>query len=825
MRLALRLFWRDLRAGELTLLLAAVVLAVSVVTSISIFAERMRSTLVTEAGTVLAADLALQGSQPAADQWRQWAGALGIEQADVVSFAAMLFAEGGQQLASVRAVSATYPLKGRVQVAEAPFGVPVEVATGPAVGEIWIASRLFPMLDVTLGDRIGIGQTELVVTRALIAEPDQTTSLFNVEPRALMHADDLAATAAVQVGSRVTYRWLLAGPEAALQSLRTDIGADYQPHLRWREARRANDTIAVALDRAERFLLLAGSLAVLLAGLALALAAQRYATRHVDGVAVMKTLGFTPNQILRIYGVGLLCLAVLGVGLGLAIGEGLHQALLWALRDLLPAQIAPATWLSYGMGALTGFIALLGFAWPPFFQLRQVPPVRVLRSDTYQQGRWYWQVWGVLGVVLLLWVYSQSLVLTLVLMFGGGICIVGSTVLAQGLIAGLRRVGARLGRAWRFGLANLQRQRRQSGLQVVIFAVVLMLMFTLTLVRTSLLTQWQQQLPEDVPNHFVYNVFDAERTELQAWLDQYASNASPLYPVTRGRLQRVNESTVDALSEGLPDRGNLTRELNMTWTPDLAPDNELVAGSWWSDYGQGDLQVSVEQDFAQSLAITLGDTLYFSVGGFSVAAEVTSIRTLDWSSFHPNFYMIFNQPLAASEGAFYLVSFHLPAADKANLNRLIRAIPTAAVLEVDGIISQVQDIVRQVTLAIELMLVMILLAGLLVLLAGVQSSLDQRLREGALMRTLGARQSLLRQALWIEFGTLGAMAGILGAAGTEVILFYLQTQLFDLPAQWHPLLWALAPVLGGVFIGSVGVVATRSVLRVPPLQILRHWLA
>lgn len=825
MSLAFRFFWRDFKAGELTLLLAAVVLAVSVVTSISIFAERMRSTLVTEAGSVLAADLALQGSQPAAPAWVVWAEDLAIQQAAVVSFASMLFSDTGQQLASVRAVSPSYPLKGAVQVAAAPFGVPVEIASGPDVGEIWLASRLFPILDIGIGDRIGLGQTELVVTRALIAEPDQTTSLFNVEPRALMHQDDLAATEAVQVGSRVTYRWLLAGPEVSLQALRNQIGSEHEPHMRWREARRANDTIGDALDRAESFLLLAGSLAVLLAGLALALAAQRYAARHVDGVAVMKTLGFTPNHILQIYGFGLLGLASLGVGLGWVVGEAIHQALVWLLRDLLPPQLAPATWASYAMGALTGFVALMGFAWPPFFQLRQVPPIRVLRSDTYQQGRWYWQLWGVLGVLVLLWLYSQSLALTMVLMVGGVVCILGSTLLAQGLIAMLRLGGAQRGRAWRLGLANLQRQRRQSGLQVVIFAVVLMLMFTLTLVRTSLLTQWQQQLPDDVPNHFVYNVFAEERPQLSHWLAQNAVNASPLYPVTRGRLQWVNTNSVDALSENLPDRGNLIRELNMTWTPDLSSDNAVVAGTWWQSYGSGDLQVSVEQDFAQSLGIELGDTLRFSVGGFPIEARVASIRTLDWSSFYPNFYMIFNQPLAVSEGAFYLVSFHLPAANKASLNGLLRAIPTAAVLEVDGIITQVQNIIRQVTTAIEFMLLMILTAGLLVLLAGIQSSLDQRFREGALMRTLGARKPMLRQALWIEFGALGAMAGLLGAAGTEVIMFYLQTQLFDLPAQWHPVLWAFAPFVGALLIGSVGVFATRSVLQVPPLQILRNWLA
>lgn len=824
MSLTRRMFWRDFRAGELTLLLFSLVLAVAVVTSISIFAERIRGTILTEAGSLLAADYALQGSREINPNWFPIAEELGLEQAQVVSFSSMLFGAEANRLGSVRAVSDTYPLRGVLEVARQPFGASERVSHGPPPGEIWMASRLFALLDVEIGDIVGIGATDLTVTRVLLREPDQTTGGFNVEPRALINLDDLEATRAVQPGSRVTYRWLLAGPEFANAELRSTIRGQLGPHFRWRSARGANDNVSEALDRAESFLLLAGSLAVVLAGVALAMSAQRYASRHVDGVALMKTLGYTPNQIIRLYGLGLTGLAVIGVIGGLLLGELTHQGIIFLLRDLLPANLAMHDWRSYGVGAVTGFVALIGFAWPPFYRLRGVPPVKVIRSDEYQQPKMLWQAWGALGVMAIVYIYSGDWRLTLIMVLGGILCIWGASLFARLLLLGLRRYGSNLGRNWRLGLASLQRRSQQNGLQVVIFAIALMLLFTLTLIRTSLLTEWERQLPEGAPNHFVFNVFEEDLPDLNAWVDEHAENPSPAYPVTRGRMQTVNGASVNTLTQGLDDRHNYRRELNMTWSDELGTDNRIVAGEWWQNYGNGELLVSVEEDFARGIGVGLGDELVYSVGGLEVRATVASLRSLNWESFNPNFYMIFNQPLEAGAGAFYLVSFFLPLEDKPALNSLVRQIPTVSVLEVDTLIDQVQNIISQVTLAIEFILALVLVSGLMVLVAGIQSSLDTRFRESALLRTMGAPSSMLRGTLWIEFGALGALAGVLGAAGTEAILYYLQGSIFDMQTGWHPLLWLIAPVVGGVLIGGVGVLSTMKVVRTPPMQVLRNWL-
>lgn len=824
MSLTWRMFWRDFRAGELTLLLVSVVLAVCVVTSISIFAERIRGTLLTEAGSLLAADYALQGSREMPVSWFALADELGLEQANIVSFSSMLFGPENNRLGAIRAVSDTYPLRGTLEVSGEPFGTAETIDHGPPPGEIWLASRLFPLLDLNIGDEVGIGATDLTVTRVLLSEPDQSSSGFNVEPRALMNLADLEATRAVQPGSRVTYRWLLAGPEFAHTELRNAIRSEREPHFSWRSARRANENVGEALDRAESFLLLAGSLAVVLAGVALAMSAQRYASRHVNGVALLKTLGYTPNQIIRLYGIGLTAVAVVGIVLGLLTGELIHQLIIWLLADLLPSNLAMHDWSAYGIGALTGFVALMGFAWPPFYRLRGVPPVRVIRSDQYQQPKLLSQIWGALGVMAIVFIYSGDWQLTMIMVLGGLLCIWGASLFARVLLWVLRRYGSELGRNWRLGLASLQRRSQQNGLQVVIFAIALMLLFTLTLIRTSLLEEWQQQLPEDAPNHFVYNVFEEDLPDLESWMGTHAENRSPAYPVTRGRMISVNDDSVDDLSRDLPDRNNYRRELNMTWSEELGSDNMVVAGDWWEDYGEGDLLVSVEEEFARGIGIELGDTLHYSVGGLDVSAEVSSLRSLNWESFNPNFYMIFNQPLQAGSGAFYLVSFYLPPEDKPALNSLVRQIPTLAVLEVDLLIEQIQDIIAKVTLAVEFILALVLVSGLLVLVAGIQSSLDTRYRESALLRTMGAPASLLRGTLWVEFGALGALAGLLGALGTEAVLFYLQGTVFDMETRWHPMLWVIAPGVGGLLIGTVGVLSTMRVVRTPPMRVLRNWI-
>lgn len=822
--LALKLLWRDWRSGELNILIAALMVAVTTVTSIGLFSDRIRNSIQDEAGSLLAADAQIRSrsANPISEELRQQAAAAGLATADIVTFQAMAFGnDDALQLSAVKAVSAEYPLKGELVIADQPFGAGQSVHTGPPPGEAWIISRLFLSLGIGIGDTIGVGDANLTVTAALITEPDEAGSFFDFNPRVMINVADVGQTGAVQLGSRARYRLLLGGD---VEPFRAQVEDGLRPEYRWADVRDANEGVTSALDRAESFLLLAGSLGVMLAGVALALASRRYASRQLSHVALLKTLGLTPNAIARLYAGNLLILGVVTVVAGLALGWVLHWAFLELASGLLPRELEPAGWRPMWIGLLTGMVCLMAFAFPPVWVLREVPPAKVLRSEL--EGGTLSQrmvvVIGAVAVIGLVWFYSADVLLTAALLGGGLIALLGVSLMAAVLIRVVRRYGSRLGTTWRLGLSNLQRHSRQNAFQIMVFSIALMLLFILTLLRSSLIGEWQQQLPEGAPNHFAFNIFEDEISGFQGILDANSVQREPLYPMIRGRLTEVNNETLsDRLDRLEPSGDDFRRELNLTWSDTLADDNAVVDGEWWQPGDAERNLISVEQDFAEQLDVDLGDELTFTIGGQPVDVTVKSIRTVQWDSLAPNFYVIFSGPILDGAGAAYITSFYLDADQKPLLAELVRQHPTVSVIEVDAIIRQIQDIVGQVTVAVEFILGLVLVAGFIVLLASVQATLDVRLMESAILRTLGARAGLVRGGLWIEFASLGALAGLLGALGAEVALAYFQTQMLNLDWTPHLLLWVTGPILGGLVIGTIGVVSTRRVIKVPPMVVLR----
>lgn len=822
MRLALRLLWRDGRAGELNVLIVALLVAVTTVTGIGLFSDRIQGSILDEAGSLLAADARISGSQPVPQAWIDAAVDQGLETAEIIDYQAMAFGEqGAMQLSSVKAVSAAYPLKGEVEISQELFQPGTKVASGPATGEAWVNARLLASLQLDIGDSIGVGDGDFFITQVLVAEPDSSTGGLGFSPKVMINLDDVQQTGAVQLGSRVNYRLLLAGDTESFYKQWKPLQGE---HHRWRNVSDANERVTETLERADSFLLLAGSLGVVLAGVALSLASQRYAHRQLSHVATLKTLGLTPGHIARVYSGNLFLLGVLSVTLGLVLGWGLHWAFLELASGLLPRELVAATWRPLWVGGLTGLVCLLAFALPPVWVLRHTPPARVLRSEMEGGTLQRWQTTGLgaIAVFALVYFYSRSLLITGVLLLAGVVAVVGVTVLARLLIGLARRVASSLGTTWRLGIASLHRHGQQNSFQIMIFAMALMLLFLLTLLRTSLLNEWQQQLPVGTPNHFAFNIFEQEKAPIEAYFAEHDIESTPFYPMMRGRLVEIDgESMSDRLARLRPDGDDYRRELNNTWSLELADNNDVVEGEWFDESDAGRQLISIEQDFASALGINLGDELTFSFGGQMVTAPVDNIRTVQWDSLTPNFYVIFSGPVLDGAGAAYLTSFYLDAADKVRLVELLQQYPTITVIEVDVILKQVQQIVAQVTRAIEFILALVLTAGLIVLVASVQATLDSRLQESAILRTLGARAKLVQGALAIEFVSLGALAGLLAAFGAEIALYFMQTQLLNMDFSPHPLLFLIGPLVGAGLIGLVGMVSTRRVVHVPPLTVLR----
>jgi len=819
--LALRQLLRDARAGELRVLFFALLIAVAASTAIGYFGARLNDAMLLRATEFLGADLVLRGSAPAEPEQVKAGEQLQLQHARVVEFSSVVATDDNLQLTSVKAADDSYPLRGELRSAAAPYQ-PEQPGPGPQPGEAWAEARLFAALDLQIGDQIEVGNKPLRLTRALTYEPDRVGDFYSLTPRVLMHLDDLEATGVVQPGSRVSYRELWRGSPEQLGAYEERIKADLQPHQRIETAKDGNRQIGGALGRAERYLNLASLAAVLLAGVAVALSAARFAARRFDASALLRCLGLSRREALMLYSLQLAYLGLFASTVGALLGWAAQHGLFFLLRELVVSEVPPATLWPALAGIATGLVALAGFALPPLAALGRVPPLRVLRRDMLPIPPSSWLVYGaaVIALGVIMWRLSLDLKITLALLGGGllATAILGGLLLLA--LKGLRRALSGASLTWRLGLGQLLRHPLAAAGQSLAFGLILLAMALIGLLRGELLDTWQNQLPDDAPNHFVLNVLPADRDAFAARIEALSDHVAPLYPVVPGRLVAINGEPVRQLvsKESQGERA-IRRDLSLTWAQELPADNRLTAGQWWPP-ARGELPgVSVEAELAESLQVQLGDRLSFTIGGLTRDVNVTSLREVNWDSFQPNFYMIFEPQTLEDIPATYMTSFHLPEGKDRELVQLARDFPSATILQVEALLSQLRSILSQVSLAVEYVLMFVLAAGLAVLFAGLQATLDERIRQGALLRALGAERPLLIRARRAEFGVLGAASGVLAALGCELVSALLYHFVFDLRWQPHPWL-LLLPLIGALLVGAAGVLGTRRALNASPLDVL-----
>ncbi len=818
-----RSFRRSLRAGELTLLALALIVAVAAVSAVGLFTDRVRESMRERAGEALAADLVISSAEALPRSYAELARADGLDIATITSFPSVVLAGEHSALADVRAVSAHYPLRGQVRLSAVAYG-PTRPAGGiPASGTAWLEPRLLAALDVKVGDEISVGASQLRVTAILDHAPDQALGFRSMASSLVLNQHDLAATRLVGPASRVHHRLLMAGTRSAVNKVRATLA----PRLtNGQEIESVEDTrpqTRNALDRAGSFLSLAALVSVLVAGAALAMAAQRHALRRTDTVAILRSLGQSRRRVGLLLALELLWVTLAAIALGLAIGWLAQLGLVRLLSGLLPAGLPPPSPWPVITAAGTGFGVVLGFALPPILRVRETPPARVLRHElappplrasllmALALSSWLTLlVWQTRDPRLASWVFGGTLGTLLLLGAGAGLLL--------RLLAPLR---SRVGVAWRYGLASVLRRGRQSVAQTVAFGLGVMVLLLLTLVRGQLIESWRASLPTDAPNQFLINIQPDDRAGVERFFTAHGLEAPRLYPMVRGRLIAIDGKTVDA--DALPEgraRHMANREANLSWENDLQKGNHIVAGHWWQQ-GPGPA-VSVERRWAQTLGIKLGDRLTFRVAGEQITAPVTSLRTVDWGSFRPNFFLVFRPGSLDGFPATYITAVHLPREKAPLMLDLVREIPSITPIDVDALITEVREVMDQATLAVEYVFVFTLAAGLLVLLAAVQASRDERRFEAALLRTLGASRRTVLQGLIAEYSVLGLLAGSLGAVAATTAGWLLAGHVFDLPYRPDFSVLASGILFGTLLVGASGVAATWSVVRQPPNETLRR---
>ena len=828
--LALRMFRRNAKSGEARVLLAALFIAVMSVTTVAFFADRVESALNRQANELIAADAVVIADKPIAPRFREAAAALALTTAESTTFPSMIAGDAdkgqGVNLAEIKAITERFPLRGKFKIADKRGGIGRETSTVPAAGTAWVPDVLLTRIRADVGDDIKVGAVRLKVTAVLTREPDSVLDYFGIAPRVLMNQQDLAATRLLQIGSRATYRLLVAGENTVVDTFRAQFKGNLQRGERLESVRDSRAEVRVALERAQRFLGLAALLSVVLASVAVALAARRFSQRQMDGAAMMRCLGASQADIFVLNLWQFLLLGVVACAAGTLAGFGAQSVLSGMLAGYVTVTLPLPTVVPAIQGVAIGIVLLLGFTLPPLLALRKVPTLRVLRRDLdpFDAGATLAYLLGFATLAgLIIWRAGEFKLGAIAL--GGFVAALGVAALAGWLLI---QVAARLRGAttgtWRYGIANMKRRSGGSLVQIMALGLGIMAMLMLTVVRNDMIARWQGTLKEDMPNRFVINIQRDQLSAVQAYFTSRKMEMPDLYPMVRGRLTAINDKpTGPASFQDERAKRTAEREFNLSWATKLQADNKIVAGNFWGadETNKQDKQFSVEEGIAKTLGIKVGDSLTYDIAGSIFTAPVTSLRKVEWDSFKANFFVVASPGVLNDYPASYITSFHLGPGNESIVDGLIQQFPNLSVIDMTAIMNQVRTITNQVADAVSFVFLFALAAGLVVLYAAIATTQDERVYDAAIMRTLGANRRQMVVLQLAEFLAIGLLSGLIASAGALSLATVLSDKVLGVPYTinwWIPLIGILG---GGVGIAVAGLIGTRKAVDTPPLMTIR----
>ena len=826
-----RTLWRDWRAGELRLLAVAVTLAVAALTSVAFFADRLNGGLQRDALQILGGDAVVASDNATPAAFVERARALGLQTVTTVGFPTMGRAGdefgGAARLVAFKSVEPGYPLRGNLKVAAAPGGASANTRDIPAPGEVWVDAPLLDALGLRMGDPLLLGDASLRIARIIVIEPDRGAGFMAFAPRVMVNAADVAATGLVQPASRLTYRFAVAGEAAAVRQFTTWAEQEVQRPgvrgVRLESIESGRPEMTQTLERAQKFLSLVALLAALLSAVAVALAARGFAAGHLDASAMLRVLGLSQRAIAGSYAVEFLLVGLAASLAGLLLGYGVHHVFVLLLAGLVESGLpAPSLW-PLGLGLGVGLTLLAAFGLPPVLQLAQVPPLRVIRRDmgALRPASLAVLGLGVAGFAALLLVVSSDLRLGLIAVGGFGVAAGLFALLSWLAVHALRRsVNEATAPRW-LVLATRQIAARPAYavVQVSSLAVGLLALVLLVLLRTDLIASWRQATPPDAPNRFVINIQPDQAEPFRQTLDDAGVRRYDWYPMIRGRLVAVNGRAITPESY-TEDRAQrlVEREFNLSNAQEQPPHNQVVAGRWTPGEQDG---ASVEEGLAKTLGLKLGDSLRFDMAGVQHEVRITSLRKVDWASMRANFFVMFPVAQVPDAPLTYLAAYRAP--EQAGFdNALVRQFPNITNVDMGATLTQVQTVLDQVVRAVEFLFGFTLAAGLVVLFAAVTATREERAREYAIMRALGARASLLGQVQRAELAGVGLLAGVLASSVAVAVGWALARYAFEFTWTASPLVPLAGGLVGAVLALLAGWWGLREVLRRPVVDTLRQ---
>lgn len=821
-RLFRPLLTQSFKSTGVYLLLIALILAISATTALKFSNEQIQNAVALQAAEMLAGDLVLSDNAPIEQRWKDQANTLGLQQSEVTMFGSMAHTTDQFVMVNVKAIDASFPLRGALRV--------IPDAKQIQSGDVWLSQRAMDLLKVKVGDALNIADGTFKVTAKIDHDSNQELGFSGFSPTVIISKQDVVKTNAVQTGSRIEYRLLMAGnakniqqfeqqfkqiqhPEAK-NKLVNDQVLDEQSSLRLRNASEGNTRLMKPIANLDTFLQLANILTILLCGIAIALTSQRYVQQNQDHIALMRCIGASKQQILWAYLALLATVFAIAMLIGSLFGIGLGFALLQLMLQLIPhldVQFSASAML-FGplpIAMLTSAVVLLGFVLPSLWQLLNTPPIRVIRQQEKSVKSMLWMLLaGTASLVLFSAVLTENLVLTAWVMGA----IIGLCLILYFVVWALLKFI----RSLKSGISAYVRTPYQTAFQITALALGLSLITVLAVLRTDLLERWQQQLPAGTPNQFVYGLPPFDMPEFKQQLEAHQWKGTPLYPNIRGRLVAKNDQPFSA--QLVQQNNSLRRELNLTQSTTYPSDNKIISGT--ATFSQSG-EVSVEAKTATELGIKIGDRLTFSLPEGVLQAKVVNLRSVEWESFSPNFFFIFSPHSMDENAGSYLGSFYVPDAEKPKLIELIQRFSNTVFIDVSLILDEIKRIVSLLVQIVTILAVLVALSGILVLVACLNLLMDERKREVALLRSFGSSKQKLKRMLSMEIGFIGLIAGVVSCLFAEVISAIASYKM-DLIIQPHWEIWLILPVLMTVVCALIGRYRLSYLSDIPPLQSLRE---
>ena len=824
-----KLAWQQLfaqfKSGDLRVLLLALILAVTSITAINFFTNRISAHLNAQGGMLLGGDTVIIADHPIPNLFSNIAKKAGLQTASTIEFASMAINNDKNQLAEVKALGAGFPLRGDFNVQFAANKLPINIKSIPKPNEVWLEPRLANALGVNLGDSLELGASQFKVAGILMREPSRGGDMFSFAPRLMMNSQDVAATKLIQFGSRVKYQVLAAGNAKQLAQFSNSVLPLIQRGERVEDVKTARPEIRSALDKAETFLGLSAMVSVVLSVVAMLLASGPFVTRAQESAALMRTFGANKVTVMKISLIQTAILALIGAVFGCLLGFLLQNILAISAGKLFLETLPAPTYTPILIGFTLSFSLLFSIMWPHIQTLKTIPAMRILRNDyavnSLSTWRLYWPV--VLSVVLLILWVAKTMQLALAFILGLLVLCVITSAVAYGISQLLYSLSQRnaFQNSLGFGLANLKRRLGLSIAQMIGFSLGAMVLMLLMMIKTDLMQAWQGSLPIDAPNRFIINIQPDQVVPVQAFIKDLGVKSPQVFPMIRGRLVAKNNQFIsaDAFDNERAKR-LVSREFNLSSAATMQADNKLLQGRWWrADEANAPL-LSLEEDIAKVLNVAIGDTLSFDIVGSKITLTVTSIRKVEWDSMRANFFAVTPPNALDQFSASYMTAFYLPKNQDNALNALLQKFTNFTVIDVASIMNQVRDIMQKLTTAVGFVFTFCIVAGLVVLYAALVATREARIRESALLRVLGASRAQTTQAFLIEFVCIGAVAALVAVVVASGLSFYLSRFILDIPYRFNGLLAFTTFSAALIFIPLAAWLAIKRYLNVPPKQLL-----